>query len=147
MKDCGPLIDYKFYLSFENSACSEYITEKLWWNGYNKFSIPIVLGGKSRDDYAKLAPPNSFIHVDDFRDLKDLANFINFLDKNEENYLKFHEWRRQFRVLNEHGFFGADTRHYCRLCQALNYNEEISKTYDNMGETFWSVQKDCKVKK
>jgi len=22
--------DYKFYLSFENSNCNEYITEKLW---------------------------------------------------------------------------------------------------------------------
>ena len=25
-------------------------------------------------------------------------------------------------VLNEHGYFGSPIRHYCRLCEALNYN-------------------------
>ena len=28
----------------------------------------------------------------------------------------------QFTALNEHGYFGATIRHYCRLCEALNYN-------------------------
>ena len=28
-----------------------------------------------------------------------------------------------FTVLNEHGYFGAPIRHYCRLCEALNYNK------------------------
>ena len=36
MRDCPDLNDYKFYLAFENSLCSEYITEKLWWNAYSK---------------------------------------------------------------------------------------------------------------
>ena len=36
MRDCPDLIDYKFYLAFENAPCSEYITEKLWWNAYSK---------------------------------------------------------------------------------------------------------------
>ena len=36
MRDCPDLDDYKFYLAFENSLCSEYITEKLWWNAYSK---------------------------------------------------------------------------------------------------------------
>ena len=28
-----------------------------------------------------------------------------------------------FTVLNEHGYFGAPIHHYCRLCEALNYNK------------------------
>jgi alpha-1,3-fucosyltransferase len=35
---------YKFYLSFENSLCSDYVTEK-FWKILNFNIVPIVLGG------------------------------------------------------------------------------------------------------
>ncbi|VDO11645.1 unnamed protein product [Haemonchus placei] len=35
--------DYHFYLSFENSICKDYITEKLWKHGYMHDVVPIVL--------------------------------------------------------------------------------------------------------
>lgn len=42
--DCDKIDDYKFYFAWENSACQEYITEKVWWNAYYKGAVPIVLG-------------------------------------------------------------------------------------------------------
>ena len=35
-KDCPGINNYKFYLAFENSNCLEYITEKVFWNAYEK---------------------------------------------------------------------------------------------------------------
>ncbi len=70
---------FKFYLSFENSLCDHYVTEKLVKALENNV-VPIVMGGA---DYAQIAPPNSFINVADFETVKELANYIKFLDSND----------------------------------------------------------------
>ncbi|XP_040579466.1 alpha-(1,3)-fucosyltransferase 7 [Lepeophtheirus salmonis] len=83
-RDCPAIDPYKFFLAFENSACKEYITEKFWWNALAKKSIPVVLGGLSRQDYEMIAPPNSFIHVNDFKGSnpqRDLALFLKILNE------------------------------------------------------------------
>ena len=49
--------DYKFYLSFENSICTDYVTEK-FFDILQHEMVPIVLGGA---DYSRIAPPHSFI--------------------------------------------------------------------------------------
>ena len=83
-----------FYLSFENSRCSDYVTEKLFSNAILGGAVPIV-SGASREFYERLAPRTGFIHVDDFVNVQELADRINFLLKpvNYEEYLKYHEWR------------------------------------------------------
>ena len=40
------LLNYRFYLSFENSKCDTYITEKYWITGIKGHAVPIVLGAK-----------------------------------------------------------------------------------------------------
>ncbi|KAB7500146.1 Alpha-(1,3)-fucosyltransferase 6, partial [Armadillidium nasatum] len=74
-KDCNLLNPYKFYLAFENSNCKDYITEKTWWNSFEKETVPVVMG-TTKSNYEKLLPPNSFIHVDDFESPKHLADYI-----------------------------------------------------------------------
>lgn len=44
------LKDYKFYLSFENSLCKDYITEKFFL-AFKAGSVPIAYGGLSKSDY------------------------------------------------------------------------------------------------
>ena len=44
--------------------------------------VPIVMGGR-RDDYFNLAPPNSYIHVDDFKSAGHLAAYLRYLDGND----------------------------------------------------------------
>ncbi|XP_064086684.1 4-galactosyl-N-acetylglucosaminide 3-alpha-L-fucosyltransferase FUT6-like [Macrobrachium nipponense] len=140
-RNCDALNSYKFYLAFENSDCREYITEKVWWNAFGKGSVPVVMGGRI-ETYRKMLPPNSFIHVDEFQSPAHLANYLMSVSEDASRYMEYHAWRSQFRVVNEHGYFGAPIFHYCRICEALNYNDPAPKEYHNM-EVFWNVNTDC----
>ncbi|XP_042879741.1 3-galactosyl-N-acetylglucosaminide 4-alpha-L-fucosyltransferase FUT3-like [Penaeus japonicus] len=142
-KDCDALKEHKFYLAFENSDCQEYITEKVWWSALGKGAVPVVMGGEA-EHYKKVLPPNSFLHVDDFNTPKDLAERLRFLASHRQEYMRFHHWRRYFRVAQEHGFFGSPVHHYCRICESLNYNDLGPKVYDNM-EDYWGVGGQCRA--
>lgn len=138
--DC-PLIDkYLFYLAFENSNCDEYVTEKLWWNAFAKNSIPIVMGA-SIEGYKKLLPPGSYLNIEDYARPKDLAQYILYLNTTGK-YKNYYEWKGNFEILNEHGYFQSKSYHYCRVCEALNYNQKKPKVYTDLSQ-FWNVQRDC----
>ncbi|XP_057666478.1 glycoprotein 3-alpha-L-fucosyltransferase A-like [Diorhabda carinulata] len=140
-KDCPDLEKYLFYLSFENSNCDEYITEKVWWNAFHKKnSIPIVMGA-NRADYRRILPPNSYIDIDEFANPASLAQYLLRLNRTDE-FLKYYQWKSHFEILNEHGYFQSQNFHYCRVCQALNYNEKKHKVYDNL-EKQWDPQNVC----
>ncbi|KAK4874446.1 hypothetical protein RN001_013806 [Aquatica leii] len=139
--DCKNTSVYKFYLAFENSMCEEYITEKLWWSGYHKQAIPIVLGG-SKLSYHQSLPPNSYINVEDFPIPKDLATYLLHLNSSLSELEKFFEWKRNFQVINEHGYFESRSIHYCRICEALNYNSKQTKIYRSLND-FISVKNQC----
>nr|KAG5701498.1 hypothetical protein BaRGS_000894 [Batillaria attramentaria] len=60
---CSALLNstYRFYLSFENSVCRDYVTEKFYKIFANVNAIPVVRGGA---DYKKFFPPGTFIDAD-----------------------------------------------------------------------------------
>lgn len=76
--------DYMFYLSFENSLCKDYITEK-FYNAMNHSVVPITLGGAlngAHNDYedAAGAPRHSFIDVlREYPKPADLAAYLKSL--------------------------------------------------------------------
>ena len=81
-KDAFQELDsYYFYLSFENSLCDEYITEK-FFNILKSDTVPVVMGAPRRD-YEKLAPPHSFIHISDFNSSSKLAEYLLYLQNNQ----------------------------------------------------------------
>ncbi|XP_070690285.1 alpha-(1,3)-fucosyltransferase 7 [Pempheris klunzingeri] len=86
-----------FYLSFENSEAKDYISEKLWRNAFQAGAVPVVLG-PSRASYEALAPPDSFIHVADFRSTADLAAYLKHLATDRQAYEKYLQWHRTHRV-------------------------------------------------
>ena len=63
--DCRETLGrYKFYLAFENSLCTDYVTEKLFGSIARGLAmVPVVMGGA---DYARVLPPGSYIDSRDF---------------------------------------------------------------------------------
>jgi len=87
------LMKYKFYLSFENSQCKDYITEKFYDKALSNGVVPVVHGTK-RTDYERNFPGSAFMHVDDFGSVEELAEQISYYLKpdKENEYLKFFDW-------------------------------------------------------
>ena len=117
-------LKYKFYLAFENSRCPEYITEKFWFSLKQRI-VPIVLGPKIAD-YEKVAPPHSFIHVDNFTSPKHLAEYIKYLDKNDEAYYEYHMWRNKY----EAKIWDSNFQPWCKLCSILHKKVITNKQSD-----------------
>ncbi|KAM4641743.1 4-galactosyl-N-acetylglucosaminide 3-alpha-L-fucosyltransferase 9-like [Discoglossus pictus] len=105
---------YKFYLAFENSIYRDYITEKFWSNAFDSGAVPVVLG-TSRKNYERFIPEDAFIHVNDFSSPKELASFLIELDKDDEQYRKYFNWRSHYHVRRETGW----DNHYCVACRAI----------------------------
>ncbi|XP_075180971.1 4-galactosyl-N-acetylglucosaminide 3-alpha-L-fucosyltransferase 9-like [Anomaloglossus baeobatrachus] len=105
---------YKFYLAFENTIFKDYITEKFWSNAFDSWAVPVVLG-PPRANYERFIPGDAFIHVDDFSSPKELASYLFELDRDEEKYKKYFNWRSHYNVRRETGW----DNHYCKACRGL----------------------------
>lgn len=106
----------KFYLSFEDSTHTDFITET--FNGpLAAGTVPIALG-PPRKNYEDLAPGTSFIHVNDFPDAATLARFLLSLDKDNKAYMRFFNWR-QFHTARRH--FNEKHKFAHAICQACHY--------------------------
>ncbi|XP_022645092.1 alpha-(1,3)-fucosyltransferase C-like [Varroa jacobsoni] len=117
--------DHLFYLSFENSICNDYITEKLFNILEHSEMVPIVLGGA---DYSRFAPPGSYINVNKFSSIKQLANYIQHVSNDPVLYNSYHRWRSYYQL--------QDPLHFaCRLCAKLhtNYRRRMYQDFN----TYW----------
>ncbi|XP_063968534.1 glycoprotein 3-alpha-L-fucosyltransferase A-like [Lytechinus pictus] len=94
-EDCErKLKQHKFLLALENSECTDYITEKFWIQALFKEIVPIVFG-PPRSDYEKVAPPNSFIHIQDFNTTRELGEYLKRVDSDDALYNKYFEWKKK----------------------------------------------------
>ncbi|XP_037351286.1 alpha-(1,3)-fucosyltransferase 7 [Talpa occidentalis] len=100
---------YLFYLAFENSQHRDYITEKFWRNALLAGAVPVVLG-PPRATYEAFAPPEAFVHVDDFSSPRALAAFLAGM--NESQYRRHLAWRAQLRVR----LFADWRERFCTIC-------------------------------
>uniref|UniRef100_A0A9J2PDJ4 Fucosyltransferase n=1 Tax=Ascaris lumbricoides TaxID=6252 RepID=A0A9J2PDJ4_ASCLU len=124
--------NYKFYLSFENSNCRDYVTEKFFDNALSNDVIPIVMG-PPKQFYERIAPPHSFIHVDDFDGPKALARYLHEIDRNDTLFNEYFLWKRMGTLM--------DSRFWCRLCAIVQ--QPPPKKYEDI-DAWWHKQGDCR---
>lgn len=124
-RHCFDLLNtYYFYLSFENSNCKDYVTEKIS-NALANNVVPIVLGGAN---YTKFLPPHSYIKASGTSP-KDLAYTLQLLINSPESYAKYFWWNNYYRVFANIQTYPA----FCKLCEML-HNRNKPKKYYNISE-------------
>ena len=131
--------DYYFYLSFENSICVDYVTEK-FFNVMTKNIVPIVLGGT---DYHSStgAPPHSHINAHkDFKNPSALARHLKSLMDDPEKYAEYFWWKPYYKTTMTDGFIRAPA--FCEACRQLHENKE-AKVYTDM-EDWWVHKSRCR---
>ncbi|XP_055037069.2 alpha-(1,3)-fucosyltransferase 7 [Misgurnus anguillicaudatus] len=116
-----------FYLAFENTESRHYITEKLWRNAFLAGAVPVVLG-PPRGDYEEVAPPKSFIHVNDFNSTEELAKYLRSLTKDPEKYNAYFTWRQNYTVK----LYTDWRERLCNICP-LYERFPIKKIYKDLG--------------
>ncbi|KAG9485210.1 hypothetical protein GDO78_008346 [Eleutherodactylus coqui] len=89
---------YKFHLAMENAICADYMTEKLW-RPMHIGAVPIYRGSPSVKDW--MPNDNSIIVIDDFETPEELAKFITSLDQDDEEYLKYLEYKKPGEITNK----------------------------------------------
>ena len=130
---------YKFYLSFENSICTDYVTEKFFRIAQLDSVVPVVYGGA---DYSRIAPPNSYIDARQFEP-KQLADYLKKLDDNDGLFEEFLQWKDNYDV--EYGDDFMIQNALCDLCRKLHQEDESKvKTYSQIISDWLQPEKQCK---
>ena len=134
---CSEILSkYKFYLAFENSICKDYVTEK-FWEALRRKQVPVVMGGAR---YKELAPPHSYIDINEFKDIKILAQFLIQLSKDEKEYNKYLEWTKSYKI---YGWEESWRLFWCDLCEALHDKSRPAQVYEDLNGWFTENTATC----
>ncbi|UJR27299.1 hypothetical protein I4U23_008594 [Adineta vaga] len=115
--DCVEFIakNYYFYLSFENSLCQDYTTEK-FFRMLHYTIVPVVLG---LSNYSYFIPSSGFIDVNNFEGVAPLAQYMREVRQDKEKYLSYFSWKKDY-VWNKNTFFTP----FCDLCLRLHLDSQ-----------------------
>ncbi|GFO00633.1 alpha-(1,3)-fucosyltransferase [Plakobranchus ocellatus] len=127
--ECDAMVskDYKFYLSFENTLCKDYISEKLLKILQQQATVPVVRGGAN---YKALCPPDSVVNAADFPSPKALAEHLKKLASDEAAYLKMLQWSWDYEVVQP-------ILPLCELCERLYKSWHTQELYEDVAK-WWT---------
>ena len=97
--------------------------------------VPVVMGAPP-EDYRKVAPPRSYIHVDDFASPRELAAYLRKVDADDALYNDYFRWKGTGHFIN--------TKFWCRLCAMAHAADEQKHAmwYENV-KAWWRDDNVC----
>ncbi|CAC5374314.1 FUT-1 [Mytilus coruscus] len=124
--------NYKFYLSFENSLCNNYVSEKV----YDIFEddnmmLPVIRGAPN---IASVLPEGTFITTSNFTSPKHLAAFLAKIGSSEKEYTSYLKKKHSYSVTNWAFNFKTEI---CDLCTRIKNEKLVNKkinVYDRLKE-------------
>ena len=127
---------YFFYLSFENTRCKDYISEKFYNVYYSSAAVPVVFGPPKKD-YEAVAPPHSFLHISDFANAQALADYMHYLARNLTAYAEYFWWTTFYKV--------RETDRACSLCDKLQQIRSGHVKTHRIPDFnhYWTTEADC----
>ena len=133
--ECYDMLEskYKFYLSFENSICPDYVTEKFFQIMAHDM-VPVVYGGAN---YSRIAPAHSYINALNYKP-KELAAYLKTLASNEALYNEYFWWKDDYVV--EAGLAQMVRNGFCELCRKLNDRDQQGKIYASLSPQWNAIQ-------
>ena len=141
-KPCEPycfslISNYKFYLSFENALCKDYITEKTYINAFANEIVPVIISGANLSN-PTVIPPNSFVNALDFKRAIDLAEYLLLIGSDPQRYNKFFKWRDNWSVTLITPFNMP-----CYVCKKLYESNFTPKIHADIAR-WYSINENCK---
>ncbi|KAL3092761.1 hypothetical protein niasHS_007970 [Heterodera schachtii] len=107
-----------FYLAFENTVCSEYVTEK-FWNALRSLTVPVVLCREVVRESG--IPDDLYIAADDFDNATALADHLKALHKDKDRYLGYFNWTKFYQ---KRWVPTVKTSAFCQLCEMVHQQME-----------------------
>ena len=120
---------YKFYLSFENCLCKDYVSEKFYKNALIPQVVPVVIS-KANLSNAHVAPPGSYIDASDFKSAKELADYMITVSSNSTLYNSFFKWHSHYSV-----YFHTTKDLFCDACHRL-YTSTDTNIWNNLSSWY-----------
>ncbi|CAF4028024.1 unnamed protein product [Rotaria sordida] len=116
-KNCREFIaeNYYFLLSFENSFCLDYTSEKF----FATLEYPIVPVVFGQTNYSYFIPSSGYIDATQFSTMSSFARYLNETRCDKEKYLSYFSWKKDY--VWGLGHFSTP---FCDLCLRLHLDSK-----------------------
>lgn len=122
--------DTTYYLSFENTLCRDYMTEKAYKVYTTRSLIPVVRGGAN---YSMYLPPHTFIDASTFKDATALSKYVITMKTNASEFTHLFENRNLHTMVNNDGWGSTP---FCEMCRRLYFPDSYRRLYEDISIWF-----------